>query len=90
MSAIPPKGAMVFGKLTGGARRRTGYGRIVRHDLHPCTEQAQALSKEPDGYLKKAKNNDMVQAPQGIQPRSSWHGRTLPKKDRGVKIFKQI
>jgi divalent metal cation (Fe/Co/Zn/Cd) transporter len=28
-------------------------------------------SKEPGGYLKKVKNNDMVQALRGIQPRSS-------------------
>jgi hypothetical protein len=29
----------------------------------------------------------MVQALRGIQPRSSCYGRTLSKKDRGVKIF---
>jgi hypothetical protein len=60
------------------------------HDLHPRTEQARTLSKEPGGYLKKAKNNDMVQTPRGIQPRSSWHDRTLSKKDSGVNIFKYL
>jgi hypothetical protein len=44
-------------------------------------------SKEPGGYLKNVQNNDMVQALRGIQPRCSWDGRTLSKKDRDVKIF---
>jgi hypothetical protein len=35
-------------------------------------------------------NNNVVQAPRGTQPRSSWHARTLSKKDRGVKIFKVL
>jgi hypothetical protein len=60
------------------------------HDLHPRTEQARALGKEPGGYLRKVKSNDMVQAPRTIRPRSSWDDRTLSKEDRGVKIFKQI
>jgi len=33
------------------------------HDLHPRIKQAWTLSKEPGGYLKKVKNNDMVQLP---------------------------
>ena len=48
---------------------------------------ARNSSKKPGGYLKKVKNNDIVQALWGIQPRSSWDDRTLSKKDRGAKIF---
>ena len=44
-------------------------------------------SKEASGYLKKIKNNEMVQVLRGMQPRCSWNDRTLSKKDRGVKIF---
>jgi ribosomal protein L10 len=44
-------------------------------------------SKERGGYLKKVKNNDMVQALRGMQPPCSWDDRTLSRKDRGVKIF---
>ena len=57
------------------------------HDLHPRTEQARTLNKEPGGYLRKVKSNDMMQALQGIQPRCSWDDRTLSKKDRDVKIL---
>jgi hypothetical protein len=45
-------------------------------------------SKEPGGYLKKVKNNDMVQALRGNQPRLPLNDRTLSKKDGLVKIFK--
>ena len=44
-------------------------------------------SKEVGGYLKKIKNNNMVQVLRGMQPRCSWNDRTLSKKGRGVKIF---
>jgi len=66
-----------------------------------CAEENRVRSDRSPFYVNWARdfanfcpknlspNNDMVQAPQGIQPRSSWHGRTLSKKDRGVKIFKQ-
>jgi hypothetical protein len=46
------------------------------------------FSKDPGGYLKKVKNNDMVQALRGNQPRLPLDDRTLSKKDRGVKIFR--
>jgi hypothetical protein len=45
-------------------------------------------SIEGGGYLKKAKNNELVRALRGIQPRSSWNDRTLSRKERGVKISK--
>jgi hypothetical protein len=69
-----------------GKRRGNSAGTVGtcqcrhHHDLHPRTKQARALSKKPGGYLKKVKSNAMVQAPRGIQPRSSWHDRTLSKK----------
>jgi hypothetical protein len=44
-------------------------------------------SKEPGGYLKKVKKNDMVQALRGMLPPCSWDDRTLSKKERGVKVF---
>ena len=62
--------------------------RCHHHDLHPRTEQAQALSKESGGYLTKAKINDLVRALRGNQPRLPLDDRTLSKKDRGVKIFR--
>jgi hypothetical protein len=43
-------------------------------------------SIEGGGYLKKAKNNGIVRALRGMQPRCSWDDRTLSKKERGVKI----
>jgi len=45
-------------------------------------------SIEGGGYLKKAKSNNMVQTPWGMQPRCPWDDRTLSKKDRGVKTSK--
>jgi hypothetical protein len=45
-------------------------------------------SIESGGYLKKTKNNNILRALRGIQPRYSWNDRTLSKKDRGVKISK--
>jgi hypothetical protein len=47
-------------------------------------------SIESGGYLKKAKNNELVRDLRGIQPRRSWDDRTLSKKERGVKISKSI
>jgi len=46
-------------------------------------------SIEPGGYLKKAMNNDMVQALRGIRSRFSQYGRKLSEKGRGVKMFAQ-
>jgi len=46
-------------------------------------------SIEPGGYLKKAKNNDMVQALRGIRSRFSQYGRKLSEKGRDVKMFTQ-
>ena len=50
--------------------RPDGFRDTVIHDLHPRFEQARAFSKEPGGYLKKVKNNNIVDAPQDIQRRS--------------------
>ena len=44
-------------------------------------------SKEASGYLKKIKNNEMVQVLRGMQPRCSQDDRTLSKKGRGVKTL---
>jgi len=46
-------------------------------------------SIEPGGYLKKAKDNDIVQALQDKQPQCFSNGKRLSRKDRGVKVFAQ-
>ena len=45
------------------------------------------FSKDPGGYMKKIKHNEIVKVLRGMQPRCSKDDRTLSKKDRGVKIL---
>jgi len=47
-------------------------------------------SIEAGGYLKKAMNNELVRALRGMQPRCFWDDRTLSKKERSVKMSRQI
>ncbi len=45
-------------------------------------------SIESGGYVKKAKNNNIMRALRGMQSRCARDDRTLSKKERGVKIAK--
>ena len=75
MDIPDPRGRGSFWEAYRGARRRTGYGRIIPHSMW-AGRKTLLIS-----CLKNlSPTNDMVNSPRGIQPWSPCDGRRLSKK----------